>query len=81
MHYYTLNNDIYFGPYFSQLFGKTRTPYHRVILFSFLNGIIENSDHGMTRSHGMSKLHSWSECDIQVTDGDRGHGVCVQKIL
>ena len=25
MYYYTLNNDIYFGPNCSKLFGKTRT--------------------------------------------------------
>ena len=31
MHYYTLNNDIYFGQDFSQRFGKTRTPYHACI--------------------------------------------------
>ena len=26
MHYYTLNNDIYFGPHFSKLFGKSGHP-------------------------------------------------------
>ena len=34
MHYYTLNNDIYFGPDFSQHFGKTRTPLCLVYIVS-----------------------------------------------
>ena len=39
MHYYTLNNDIYFGHNFSQFFGKTKTPYCiKINLKTGLNG-------------------------------------------